>query len=166
MTENKTLEILKQAILLEKRGRAFYLTAANQAKNEAVKSFFQTMADEEKHHMEILAEHLKSFSTSNTFSPGDYDSMSSKAPEFVLTDDVKAKISAAGFEAAAISAAMLMEDRAIKLYAARAEAAEDTNEKALYRYLTSWERDHLTFLSDLDKELTENIWHDNNFWPF
>ena len=44
MTDNSALDILKNAILLEKRGKAFYRTAADQATNDYVKDFFQTMA--------------------------------------------------------------------------------------------------------------------------
>jgi rubrerythrin len=58
-----------------------------------------------------------------------------------------------------------MEQRAIDIYGSRAESAEDPQEKALYRWLADWERSHLKLLSDLDRELTESIWYDNNFWP-
>ena len=59
-----------------------------------------------------------------------------------------------------------MEERAIKLYAERAEVASDSGEKALYRWLAEWERKHLNYLLNIDKELTEKVWFDNNFWPF
>ena len=75
-------------------------------------------------------------------------------------------MSAADYEAAAISAAMSMEENAIKLYSNRSAEADDPNEKALYQWLADWEKQHLHFLSDIDKELTEQIWNDNSFWPF
>lgn len=56
MTEDKSLDILKQAILLEKRGKSFYQSSAEQAENQAVKDFFEAMADEETHHIKILSE--------------------------------------------------------------------------------------------------------------
>ena len=37
------LDILKEAILLEWRGRAFYRKVADQTQNEAVREFFETM---------------------------------------------------------------------------------------------------------------------------
>ncbi len=80
--------------------------------------------------------------------------------------DLKEEISAVDYEAAAISAAMSMEKNAIRLYAERSTEAEDPNEKALYEWLAEWERQHLNFLTEIDKELTEKIWHDNSFWPF
>ena len=72
----------------------------------------------------------------------------------------------AGFEVAAISAAMSMEERAIRLYAERAESAADPEEKAMYAWLASWEKEHLDYLSKIDRELTEGIWLDSQFWPF
>jgi len=40
MEENSTLEILKQAILLEKRGRAFYRNVAEKTEKRASKGCF------------------------------------------------------------------------------------------------------------------------------
>jgi len=167
MSEDKTIEILKSAILLEKRGMAFYSKIAGQTSGKAVKEFFEMMADEEVKHVEILAEQFKAFQKNKKFTPKDYQedhgsSISSK----VLTKELQGEISAADYEAAAISAAMAMEKNAIKLYSDRAAETEDPNEKALYQWLSEWETEHLNFLAEIDKELTEQIWYDNNFWPF
>ena len=167
MSEDRTVEILKNAMLLEKRGKAFYHKVAEQASGKAVKAFFGMMADEEVKHVKILSDQYKAYQESNQFKPGDYsvkggEEMASK----VITADFKKEISAADYEAAAISAAMSMEENAIKLYSDRAEEASDPNEKALYKWLAEWESEHLHFLSEIDKELREDIWHDNSFWPF
>jgi rubrerythrin len=84
----------------------------------------------------------------------------------VITTEFRKEISAADYEAAAISAAMSMEKNAINLYEDRAAEASDPNEKALYKWLAEWETQHLHFLSEIDKELREQIWNDNSFWPF
>ena len=78
----------------------------------------------------------------------------------------EAMCAAAGFEAAAIAAAISMEERAIKLYSQSAKASADPEAKALYQWLSSWEREHLNALLDIDKALMEKIWFDNKFWPF
>ena len=167
MSEDRTVEILKNAILLEKRGKAFYQKVAEQASGAAVKSFFEMMADEEVKHVRILADQYKAYQQNQQFNPGDYsekhgEQMASK----VITAEFKKEISAADYEAAAISAAMSMEKNAITLYEDRAAEADDSNEKALYTWLAEWEMQHLYFLSEIDKELREEIWNDNNFWPF
>lgn len=167
MSEDKTIEILKNAILLEKRGQAFYGQVAGQASGRAVKEFFEMMADEEVKHVKILSDQFKAYQQNHEFTPGDYnEKFSGDIATKVLTRELKQELSAAGYEAAAISAAMSMEENAIKLYSERAAEADDPNEEALYQWLADWEKQHLHFLSDIDKELREQIWQDNSFWPF
>ena len=48
MEENNTLEILKQAILLERRGKAFYQKVAEQTENKTIRDVFEMMAEEEQ----------------------------------------------------------------------------------------------------------------------
>ena len=167
MNTDSTVEILKQAILLEKRGQAFYSQVARQASGKAVKQFFEMMADEEVKHVQILSDQFKSYKDNNRFTPEAVDAdHSEEVAAKVLTQEMKNEISAADYEAAAISAAMSMEENAIKLYADRAEVAEDSNEKALYAWLAKWEMQHLRFLSEVDKDLKEAVWNDATFWPF
>jgi rubrerythrin len=167
MPENQPLEILKQAILLERRGNAFYQQVADNAENDEIRSFFQTMADEEKRHMQILADQFRSFQENSRFDPEAFDTeTASDVAAMVLNDQTKKAIAAAGFEAAAISAAMSMEEKAIRLYRERGAQTADPAEQALYRWLSRWEAEHLSFLTRLDRELTENVWNDNSFWPF
>jgi rubrerythrin len=165
MTENSTLDILKHAILLEKRGKAFYRTAANQSTNSDVRAFFEIMAEEEHQHVKILSDQFRAFKETGTFKAPDTSEMGTISRN-VLTPEVKARIAAADFEAAAISAAMLMEDRAISLYSKRGSEAQDPEEKKLYQWLADWEKEHLEFLAAIDTELKERIWNDNGFWPF
>jgi rubrerythrin len=164
MSEAKATEILKHAILLEKRGRAFYGKVAEQADGKAVKAFFEMMAEEEVKHVQILSEQFKAYQETNHFKPTEAGD-GNVAPK-VLTQELKAEMSAASYEAAAVTAAMSMEENAIKLYSSRSAEADDPNEKALYQWLADWEKQHLQFLSQIDKELTEQIWYDNSFWPF
>jgi len=167
MSEDKTLEILKHAILLERRGKAFYRRVAEQSEHEAVKEFFEMMAREEEKHLAVLAEQFRAYSENKQFIPGSYDENAiGGVASHVLSPDMKGKISAADFEAAAISAAMSMEESAVRLYAERALSATDPEEKSLYSWLAEWERGHLKLLAEMDRELTERIWFDNQFWPF
>jgi rubrerythrin len=167
MSEDRATEILKNAILLEKRGQAFYAKVAQQAAGEAVKKFFTLMAEEEVNHVKILSEQFKSYRARKKFKPGAYpDHGEFKTASDILTHDLKKQISAADYEAAAIAAAMSMEKNAIEIYSRRAAEAQDPDERALYGWLAKWETAHLDFLAKLDKELTEEIWHDNRFWPF
>ena len=164
MTENRSLNILKNAILLEKRGKAFYRSVANQSTDANVKDFFETMAAEEVEHVKILSDQFKNYRQTGKFKASDTSTMGAIA-QTVLSPEVKDRIAAADFEAAAISAAMLMEERAIALYSGRAQESQDPEEKKLYQWLADWEKEHLEFLAAIDAELKERIWNDSGFWP-
>ncbi len=167
MSEDRATEILKNAILLEKRGYSFYSKVAEQAKGDAVRKFFRMMAEEETAHVQILSDQFKHYAAHRKFRHADVDASSEFASAAeILTQDLKRQISAADYEAAAIAAAMSMEKNAIQVYGRRAAEAQDPDEKALYRWLAEWETAHLDFLARIDRELTEEIWHDNRFWPF
>jgi len=167
MEENTMLDILKQAILLERRGKAFYENIAEKAENRAVQDVFDLLAKEEQKHIQTLSEQFKTYRKDKKFISGDlYKKDTGSVVSKVLTREIKEKISAAGFEAAAISAGIAMEERAIKLYSESAQNASDPEARALYEWLAGWEREHLNMLMDIDKSLLEKIWFDNKFWPF
>ena len=167
MSRNTTIDILKQAILLEQRGKAFYSKAAHEATNESVKRFFALMAEEETRHIAILAKQFKNFSQDKQFDPiSDDDDHNSVIAQNVMTGEIVARIAAAGFESAAIAAAMAMEKEAVRIYSERAQTAENEKEKVFYQWLADWEKTHLQFLSEIDQAIKESIWHDNNFWPY
>ena len=167
MSALQAIDIIKEAILLERRGKAFYQQVADQARDQDVQSFFELMADEESHHIEILEKQFKSYKDCQQFSDLDeLETTHPTQPQEVLTAEIQQKIAAADFEAAAISAAVLLEERAIALYGQRAQSTDDPKEKALYQWLTQWEQGHLSFLAKLDKEIKEAIWHNQDFWPF
>lgn len=167
MAEGGATDILKKAILLERRGRAFYQRVAEDSRSDAARSFFRRMAEEETRHIQMLTEQFESLQETGSFKPAEREGNPSAdlSPE-VLTKEWKAQVAAADFEAAAVSAAMAMEKNAITLYAQRAEAAVDAEEQALYQWLADWEKTHLEQLARIDRELTEEIWFDNQFWRF
>ena len=103
MSADVTVEILKQAILLEKRGQAFYSQVAQQASGKAVKQFFEMMADEEIKHVQILSDQFKAYKENNKFSPEAVnEDHNGDVANNVLTQEMKKEISAADYEAAAI----------------------------------------------------------------
>jgi rubrerythrin len=71
MPSTHTVEILKSAILLEKKGKAFYGQVAAQASHPEVKRFFELMADEEVQHINILTGQFKSYQDTERFTPMD-----------------------------------------------------------------------------------------------
>jgi rubrerythrin len=165
--ESRALEILKMAILMEKRGKAFYEKTAEQTDSPEAKKIFTTMAEEEKAHVEYLSKQFSHYIKEHKFAKPDTSAdISEEIANEVINKDIVKQISAASFEAAAISAAMDFETRAVEVYAKRAEEAEDPNEKEMYTWLAEWERGHHKILHDLNEALKESIWYDNQFWPF
>ncbi len=167
MPKTAALDILKQALLLERRGKAFYEHVAGHTTHPAVRDFFSQMADEEDRHLRILAKRYETLGADGQFAAAGEDMGNPEAVvDRVLNAVTMHRIGAAAFESAAVSAAIAMEEKAVRLYAERAESAPDAEEKALYEWLAEWERHHHQALVALDRALMETIWEDNHFWPF
>lgn len=166
--ENQVTDILKQAIIMENRGKSMYEMVAAQTPSEEVKNIFKTMADEEQMHIEFLSKQFAHYKKNQTFDANQLEEAATEdaIANSILTEKIKKDISGAGFEAAAISAAIDMENKSIEVYEKRAQESEDDNEKELYQFLADWEKGHHKLLLDLNKQLTEKVWYDNNFWPF
>lgn len=165
---NTAIDILKEAILLERRGKAFYASVAEKTDSASAKKIFEMMAEEEDEHIKFLSKQFSNYEKTKKFlKPEGYvENPEEEVAMRVLTDAMKKEISAAGFEAAAISAAMDFETRAVKVYSDRAAEASDPNEVALYKMLADWEKSHQHFLHEINEELKADIWNDNDFWPF
>jgi rubrerythrin len=166
MENTKALEILKTAILMEKRGKAFYEKMAEQTQSPEAKKIFSIMAEEEKAHVEFLSVQFSHYVKEHAFLKPDKSVAQEDVAHEILSKDLVKQISAASFEAAAISAAMDFETRAVQVYSSRAAEATDPNEKELYLWLAEWESGHHKILHDLNEQLKEDIWFDNQFWPF
>ena len=159
------LDVLKEAILGERRAAAFYDMAARNTHDTAVGGIFAMMAEEEKGHARLLAKQYAAVARDGRFEALADGPAPAAVDDGIVTHAVRNGILAAGFEAAAIDAAMALEARAVRLYGERAEAAVDENEKKIYSWLAAWERGHLQLLARLDEDLRESVWQDSNFWP-
>jgi rubrerythrin len=118
------------------------------------------MVKEEQSHEQTLRKQLDQLENRDGFNndalPGNPDEFS----EAVLTKEVAEEISGAGYEAAAISAAMTLEVSSVDFYTESSEAALDTDEKKFFNYLSNWESSHLRVLSSLNREILEKALQD------
>ena len=164
----KAEDILKEALLLEMRGKAFYKNVAEKTDSKSAKKIFEQMAAEEEVHIMFLTRQFQNYQKSKEFLKiTDFgEPKEDELAMAVLTEDIKKEISAASFEAAAISSAIDFEAKAIELYTNRAADAIDKNEKEIYNMLAHWEDGHAKALIELNNSLKEDIWNDNSFWPF
>jgi rubrerythrin len=169
MQSNEVTDILKKAIIMEHRGKSLYEKVAEQTKSPDVAKIFRVMAEEEQLHIDFLSSQYANYQKTGKFDKNELEKATQDDEAIagmILTDQIKKDISGAGFEAAAISAAIDMETKSIEVYSARAQQTIDPNEKELYEWLANWEKGHHKMLIELNKQLTEEIWYDNNFWPF
>jgi rubrerythrin len=165
----KTAEdILKEAILLEMKGKAFYSAVAEKSDSPAAKEIFEMMAREEDEHIAFLSKQFQNYEKTQQFIKPDgyHDPEGEEVALKVLTEQLKKETNAASFEAAAISAAIDFETRAVKIYSERAAEAIDPLEKELYTMLAKWESGHQKALHEMNEVLREDIWNDNQFWAF
>lgn len=155
-------DVLKGALLLEERGRAFYEHAARMANSPGAKEVFSLLAREEERHKEYLAQLL-----GDLLRQGEVErvpQLTVDVTSAVLAEDVRREIEAAGFEAAAIYAGMALEERAVAFYTEKAKSAPPQLAQ-LYTTLAKWEQSHLDLLAALDEELRQRIWQERGFWP-
>lgn len=161
------LDAIKQGILLERKGKIFYEIASKQAEDKLVKDFFQEMSDDEFYHDRYLSKIYSNLNRSGIISKIDLTGSDiRKASRVVINNDLITKISSASYEAAAISAAIELEKKSIQLYSAQADNSTDSEEKNMFEFLRDWEKGHLDVLENINRELQDKVWFDNNFWPF
>ena len=160
------LEILKNAILMERQGKAFYEHVASSTKSDAVRNIFAFMAKEEQLHIDQLSEQYLHFLKDNSFKVKEFPMGNTGFVEKILTKGICNQISVASFEAAAISAAIDFENKAIEVYTQSALGAQEAAQRAIFSWLAEWEKGHHRILNQLNDELKESIWFDNKFWPY
>lgn len=160
-----TLNAVKEAILLEKRGQVLYRSVAARSESATVKEVFTKMAEEEEEHEKILAMHYSSLVSSGKLAAlGNLGQVDDHTGQ-MITEKVRKEIEAAGYESAAIAAAIALEKEAERFYLEKRDNAESTVERELFDWLATWEHGHMELLASMDRALMEDIWFQNGFWP-
>jgi rubrerythrin len=167
MSVERIIDIFKNAILLEYKGKALYESVVSTTKLSVVRELFKYLAEEEEKHIDFLKNQLIHFCQESSFEEIEIskDLKEQFANLQVLNDRIIHDVFGASYEAAVISAALDFEKKAQGFYREKAEQAKEEKEKEIYRILSDWEMAHMTILSELDQEIQKKIWHDNNFWP-
>jgi rubrerythrin len=132
---------------------------------EGVKELFKMLVREEEKHIDLLTRQYSLILKGQTLEAADLEQDDATVTATVISDDVVKEVHGASYEAAVISAALELEKNAVNFYSKQAEEAESEAEKHLYRWLTRWEKTHMMMLAELDSEIREQIWYDNQFWP-
>jgi len=165
MADEKKLDILKGAILLEYKGKALYESVAQKSDIDAVRELFGFLVKEEEKHIELLKKQFTEIVKGNDFDAADFAADEQSAFNQIITEKIGKEVSAASYESAVIAAALELEKKAVEYYSAQEMKTENIEEKKIFKWLTVWEKEHMMMMAKLDEEIKEQVWYDNAFWP-
>jgi len=151
MADNKkALEVLSQALKLEREGREFYLKAAEETLSEKGQAMFLSLAEDEKMHAEMILRQLHALEGG-----GSYVLLPALGVRAIDLEaklfppkraDVEKKVGLNPNELDALHVALENEMKSYDLYRAAAKATKDEAGKRLYEWLTNAEMTHFNLL--------------------
>lgn len=165
MADDRVLDIVKGALLLEHKGKALYESVVQTTGIDAVKELFAWLVREEEKHIGFLEKQYKRLAKGQGLDVSGFEDSHAETAEMVITEEIVNNVFGAGYEAAVISAALEFEKKAVEFYSRRADSAKSKEEKETFQWLSKWETTHLQMLAEVDDDLKEQIWFDNRFWP-
>ena len=158
------ITIVRQAILNEVEGRAFYEMATSQATNPEVIEALHYLGNEEKEHEHWLRSLNRSLHEKNSYVL-DWDKLMELAK--VKSPSIFIKAAEAfqfnDMELATFSAGILMEQQSIDFYKKAAKDAMTPEAKKLYEQLAQWETVHLDKLQNIYEMLRNEWWETQHF---
>ncbi|MCX8095529.1 MAG: hypothetical protein N3D74_05030 [Caldisericia bacterium] len=165
MNKDRILDIIKNALLLELRGRAFYKKAREDSKIEEVKKIFEIMEFEEEKHIDFLNKQFQNIIKNNKLITINEFSAEFKSIEKSIFEKLIEKINITDYESMAIYIAITFEKEAVNFYDLKQKESKEDSERNIFLFLRDWEKTHVDFLSKIDENLKEKVWFDNKFWP-
>jgi rubrerythrin len=155
MGTQAALEALDQAIELEMKGQAFYLEAAKRTVDPKGVKMFQSLAEDEVFHQNILRRQVASLTEEKGWVlPTGANEVEAdlQTPLFFPADlfptgkEIDGVVGPGTTEMDALLFAIKIENDSFNLYLNLAKAAEDPNAKRMYEYLVDAERTHFDLL--------------------
>jgi rubrerythrin len=161
----EVLKAIETAIQIEKDGLAFYTEAAQQTNDPKGKRMFQTLAQDERAHLELFENAREALLESATWlspeqvraiSPG----RSIRPHVFPTGDEVKA-VEIPEHQLDALRRGIQAEENSITFYSEQMGQTHDPDGKAMYAYLIEQEEGHRTILQGEYDYLTHTgFWFD------
>ena len=158
------LSVLREAVRNELDGKAMYLQAAEQTRDELGKSMFRSFAREEDQHIHILQVQYAEVSESGDWVDLDAARKAPRDPALILfpqeEGEVRAIIPEGTSDLEALRIAMEFEQRAVRMYEKAAEDSADPTSQAFFRELAEWEGTHYRILDNSHDYLaTKGEWY-------
>ncbi len=160
---DKALEILTQALDLERRGQNFYRQAAREVSGEKGRDVFASLADDEEKHAAMIERQMRALQEQRQYEPVP----GIRAPDIDLDRRLfppEGETREAEFEGDinvldALHFALDMEMRAHSLYTDAAKKTEDEEGKKLYMWLADAELTHFDLLmTNYESQVTMGGW--------
>lgn len=158
-------DVLKQAIVMEIAGLQFFLTAAEKTSSKKAREMFRQLAEDEVEHKNILENMMKKMAK------GDGKLELPKAESHIQVDhpvigkELKESLKTTWFDSSALNIGVMLEQRAIHFYEEEKKKTQDPDLQKLFTWLVEWERGHLETLLKIEREVKEEYWFDQGFWP-
>jgi rubrerythrin len=162
-------DVFKYAILVESRGYEFYSATAARTVNETARKFFEEFAQEELDHKRILAELYKTWRDESTWDESILHSGREHSFDIhdpILSEAFRKSLATSTFDTTALDIAIVLEREARDFYAKAAQKVEDAELRKILIWLAQFEDDHYDTMVKLHEAMREEVWHDNQFWPF
>jgi len=153
----KALEILQNAIKMEKDGREFYLKSAQDSESSLAKNLFEVLAKEEIIHQEVISEIYEALKSGNQWPDARITPVHSENSENIFSAALKdpKQQKAASDDLEAVGIALKMEEKSFKLYSERAKESNNPAEAKFYQALAHEEQKHIISLRDTEEYLTD-----------
>jgi len=165
--DNQLVEIIKESIKLELRGKGFYERAAEVTEDERGKKMFARLAMEEDGHLEVIEEIFTSMASGEQWRKIADKTMRMQGPAPVV-DQLEAAVAKRDADnknangTAALKIAMEMERNAIRFFEDLVKQAKTPKARELAQSLADEERYHYDLLQyQYDNVLNLGFWLDS-----
>jgi rubrerythrin len=167
----RALAVLQQAMENERKGREFYLQAAEKARSPRGKATLAGLADDEADHQRLLESEYRSLTSSGQWleAASLIQKGMGEAPLAPLfpKGGPRPKVDDTSDDIEALKFALAIEERAFMLYQSAARETSDPHGRAVYDFLTGEENRHYRLIHETLDYLTHpETWFDTEEKPF
>lgn len=166
---DKTIELLKLAIMAEQDGYHHYMTASAITSDKKAREVFKALARDEELHRNTLLDGIAAYGRDKKWNFAKIDGkskVSSAGPSPIFSLEFVKRIKDKHYEMSALSIGILLEQNSIDFYTKMKSKTRNAKLKTLLSVLTTWEKKHLEALVKQQKLFMNAYWEEARFQPF
>lgn len=161
-----SLDIIDYAMKMEKMGQDFYLNYMDKVKNPKIKVLFERLAKVELEHYNFLKQHYDHLQKHNTWDLNiefkDGEDIFKNEKSDISSLDLEHEVS----DLPILRMAYLIENDFVNFYEKAMNHIEDEDGKKILNFLAKWEISHREGFFKEYKELMQDNWFEQSFYPF